>query len=1057
MKHLKYIFIFVLALLTGVAARGQSGSGFNPTSPTDPGTPTHKVFYRSTPCSGMNSNIDVKEGAAFKVTASNITNYRFDYWTVEGTDDKVTTPTYNGTMGTRNINLVAHYTFSPATPTDPSADKRERYTLYGLSQAAVRGTTTSYSLYLDNTNVVTDLQFDVLLPAGVSLDPAAITLAVRANGYTLTATPIQGGYTLHIAGGSTIEDTSGRLLDLPLSLSPSAADAVSITLANASAHLVGGTVAALATHTGTIAVSDPAVEEEVQAQFSFDRYFNRVAFTNSSSENAETFEWNFGDGTTSTERNPFHVYTTAGTYHVTLRARNINNESIAERDIVISEPSTWTLSGDYTLDPTTEALRNFTSIDEMFSILSQGHVGSDVNVAFVSGERPTPNPSLKERGEDTTANESNASEVEVYTPFPRREGPGMGLYTYAITDASLAGLTQLAQHFTTAGRSLTFSVPAGAAYSGNVNFTTTAPTSEVYHALADFIANMTTWRDGSATSVSLSIDGVALNFSGRPAQTEESICAGSEHTTAIDFTALGSGVRTSVQIFFATSSNHLSGYAPSSDDAKSLPAMTISHSGTDVESFRYAVRHFIHDIEFAAYDHVIRVTPPLANQSLTLHTPSEGATQRPGSQTLSWNNIKGTTRYEVSVTDDALDGSAPVTNVYETTSSSKSITITAGHRYTWQVTAYGKCDELTSAERHFSVSHLANLTTTNVRVTDLAGHPLTSVGSQQEVRVVATITNTGLGATSQSLWEDALYASANTSTGSAQVGTPVRLDQQRHQGVLKPGESYEVSFTTTTPDPEQLTVIYSVRADDKGYERETDTTDNEASSAVISISSRQIAASDYAALCAFAEAMGVSTWNTASDIVSESNYPGVSFDADGYVSSIDLSGQGLVGVLPAVVFPHLASINFAHNQLEAPIDVFINQQTSLTSADLSYNHIFTIGNALPTRLKALKVGGQFADLSAGELHALAGTKGIPAVQEMEMKQYCNTFNPGTLVTYNHKAPLEPNHPTFVLLADNGKRTVGSLVYKANFGMYVLQISGDYKEASGAPPRGPRTG
>lgn len=153
------------------------------------------------------------------------------------------------------------------------------------------------------------------------------------------------------------------------------------------------------------------------------------------------------------------------------------------------------------------------------------------------------------------------------------------------------------------------------------------------------------------------------------------------------------------------------------------------------------------------------------------------------------------------MTDDALDGSAPVTNVYETTSSSKSITITAGHRYTWQVTAYGKCDELTSAEQHFSVGHLANLTTTNVRVTDLAGHPLTSVGGLQEVRVVATVTNTGLGATSQSLWEDALYASANTSTGSAQVGTPVRLDQQRHQGVLKPGESYEVSFTTTTPRP----------------------------------------------------------------------------------------------------------------------------------------------------------------------------------------------------------------------------------------------------------------
>jgi PKD repeat protein len=43
-----------------------------------------------------------------------------------------------------------------------------------------------------------------------------------------------------------------------------------------------------------------------------------VSFYNSSS-NVSGFLWNFGDGTTSTESNPTHVYTTAGMYNVTLK------------------------------------------------------------------------------------------------------------------------------------------------------------------------------------------------------------------------------------------------------------------------------------------------------------------------------------------------------------------------------------------------------------------------------------------------------------------------------------------------------------------------------------------------------------------------------------------------------------------------------------------------------------------------------------------------------------------------------------------------------------------
>ncbi len=46
-----------------------------------------------------------------------------------------------------------------------------------------------------------------------------------------------------------------------------------------------------------------------------------VTFLNASS-NADSFAWDFGDGTTSTEINPIKVYTT-GTYTVVLTAANV--------------------------------------------------------------------------------------------------------------------------------------------------------------------------------------------------------------------------------------------------------------------------------------------------------------------------------------------------------------------------------------------------------------------------------------------------------------------------------------------------------------------------------------------------------------------------------------------------------------------------------------------------------------------------------------------------------------------------------------------------------------
>src|SRR5690606_8391184 len=67
-----------------------------------------------------------------------------------------------------------------------------------------------------------------------------------------------------------------------------------------------------------------------------------VSFSDLSSNAPTTWEWNFGDGETSTLQNPTHNYTTSGTYSVTLTASNDGGTNVfTQTDLieVIANPS----------------------------------------------------------------------------------------------------------------------------------------------------------------------------------------------------------------------------------------------------------------------------------------------------------------------------------------------------------------------------------------------------------------------------------------------------------------------------------------------------------------------------------------------------------------------------------------------------------------------------------------------------------------------------------------------------------------------------------------------
>lgn len=77
-----------------------------------------------------------------------------------------------------------------------------------------------------------------------------------------------------------------------------------------------------------------------EAQFDINQ---EIQFTNAS-EDAETFTWSFGDGTTSTEKNPKKTYTDPGIYTVTLTAVGPGGTGRYASDITIIDPNANTSS-----------------------------------------------------------------------------------------------------------------------------------------------------------------------------------------------------------------------------------------------------------------------------------------------------------------------------------------------------------------------------------------------------------------------------------------------------------------------------------------------------------------------------------------------------------------------------------------------------------------------------------------------------------------------------------------------------------------------------------------
>lgn len=882
---------------------------FTPGSPAEPNEtkPKHKVYFRCDPAglAGFNrtSGFSVSEGSAYSVTVYSVNDYEFKGWTWEG-ETKIleTSHTWNVNMGTRDAHLVAHFEFKPSSPSEPSTDTKQRHSLYATTTSMYRGETTLLPIYMQNTGNVKTLGFKLHLPKNLKVDVAGIRKTLRTEAYTVQAALEDSVLSVSLTGGTQIVEHDGVVVRIPVSAQDALKDSVyTVKFSDIAGTTTADAAINFTSRSGRLVVSTPE-EGDLQAKFSVETYMNRAQLTNLSSENAKTFEWNFGDGTTSTERNPMHSYAEAGTYTVRLTARGIVKTVTAEQQIIINPANTWSASGDYRLDPTVNSARAFKSMHEMLELLSQCKPEGTINV--------------KTGGKE--AFEANLQTAD-----------------------SLALLSTLTEKLGTTGVVMAFNNEAPNPVTLQFN---TAANSLDMQKVTDF------FRHISLENVVVTLNGAAINIGEIDRFSEQTICSGTS-TQPEAFTAISSSE--AVQVKWTASVAEgctVRGYQLTGTG--NLPAMTLTNEGSNTDLVTYHVNVELNGVVMYTYIYKVYVKPLL--KSLALSSPSDNATLEYGQVTLSCSNLgQAAVGYTFHYRrTDAEAESAEEWKEVNTTSPSTAFVPVEGASYEWYATAHGECNEtVESAHRTFSIRKRSDLTVESVTVP-------AEVKANTTFQITAVVRNIGKGATRNSNWQDIICEEQAD-------GSYSEIKRISHNGVLQPGDSYTVTFTVTSPDATLSEVSYLVHTDSWNQETESNENNNVEISTPVSIIKRYIDAADYEALKVLYQATNGGawtnkTWRIGSNAVTSTGWPGVTFDEEGHVLAIDLQNNNLRGTLPTegMEMKSLRTLNLSGNSLDGDVAAFCKLLPALETLNLGYNLFTELSGVLPAHITSLNLQNQ---------------------------------------------------------------------------------------------------
>ena len=879
---------------------------FTPGSPAEPNEtkPKHKVYFKCDPAGlvGFNQNngFSVSEGKTFSVTVYDAGSYEFKGWTREGSSEIIGQyRTYNGTMGKEDMHLVAHFEFKPSSPSEPSTDTKQRHSLYATTTSMYRGETTLLPIYMQNTGNVKTLSFKLHLPKNLTVDVANIQKTLRTDAYTVQAEQEDSVLSVSLEGGTQIVEHDGVVARIPVSAQDALKDSVyTVRFSDIAGTTTADAVINFTSRSGRLVVSTPE-EGDLQAKFSVETYMNRAQLTNLSSENAKTFEWNFGDGSTSTERNPMHIYAEAGTYTVRLTARGIVKTVTAEQQIIINPANTWSASGDYRLDPTVNSARAFKSMHEMFELLSQCKPEGTINV--------------KTGGKE--AFEANLQTAD-----------------------SLALLSTLTEKLGTTGVVMAFRNEAEKPVT--LQFTTAANSADMQK-VTDYFRHIT------LENVVVTLNGAAINIGEIGRFSEQTICSGTS-TQPEAFAAISSSEAVKVSWTASVAEGcTVRGYQLTGTG--NLPAMTLTNEGSKTDHVTYHVNVELNGAVMYTYIYKVYVKPLL--KSLSLSSPSNNATLEYGQVTLSCSNLgQAAVGYTFHYRRTDAESAEEWKEVKTTTPSTAFVPV-EGASYEWYATAHGECSEAVDSEhRTFSIRKRSDLTVESVTA------PV-EVKANTTFQITAVVRNIGKGATRSSAWTDALYE--KRPDGAVRVGTQAHYGVLQPDAsytvtfnITSPDASQsEVSYFVETDTYREET-----ESDESNNIKSTDPI------AIVNryIDAADYEALKVLYHATNGGAWTNKTWRIGSNAVTSTGWPGVTFDEEGHVLAIELQNNNLRGNLPTegMEMKSLRTLNLSHNNLKGDVAAFCKLLPALETLNLGYNLFTELTGVLPAHITSLNLQNQ---------------------------------------------------------------------------------------------------
>ena len=960
---------------------------FTPGSPAEPNEtkPKYKVYFKCDPAGltgfYQSNGFSVSEGNTFRVEVYSVSDYEFKGWTCEGSSEIIGQyRTYSGTMGKEDVHLVAHFEFKPSSPSEPSTDTKQRHSLYATTTSMYRGETTLLPIYMQNTGNVKTLSFKLHLPKNLKVDVAGIQKTLRTEAYTVQAALEDSVLSVSLEGGTQIVEHDGVVVRIPVSAQDALKDSVyTVKFSDIAGTTLEDAAINFTSRSGRLVVSTPE-EGDLQAKFSVETYMNRAQLTNLSSENAKTFEWNFGDGTTSTERNPMHSYAEAGTYTVRLTARGIVKTVTAEQQIIINPANTWTASGDYRLDPTVNSARAFKSMHEMLSLLSQCKPEGTINV--------------KTGGKEAfDANLQTADSLALLSTLTEKLGK--------------AGVVMAFKNEAQNPVTLRFNVAANSADMQKVT---------------DF------FRHISLDNVVVTLNGAAINIGEIDRFSAQTICSGTS-TQPEAFTAISSSEKVKVKWTASVAEGcTVRGYQLTGTD--DLPAMTLTNEGSKTDLVTYHVSVELNGVVALAYIYKVYVKPLL--KSLALSSPSNNATLEYGQVTLSCSNLGQaavgyTFHYRRTDAEATEDGEAEEWKEVKTTSPSTAFVPVEGASYEWYATAHGECYEAVDSEhRTFSIRKRSDLTVESVTVP-------AEVKANTTFQITAVVRNIGKGATRSNAWTDMLYEERAD-------GRQYGFKGMAHRGVLQPGESYTVTFTIKSPDASVSDFRYMVGTDAYAEETESDESNNSKFTDQIAIVNRYIDATDYEALKVLYQATNggawtSKTWRIGSNAVTSTGWPGVTFDEEGHVLAIDLQINNLTGTLPTegMEMKSLRTLNLSGNSLSGDVAAFCKLLPALETLNLGYNLFTELSGVLPAHITSLNLQNQREGYSLSTF----------TLQEWAMGDNQADIQLGSLIAYDHQNQNFEGHPALRIYTTDNNSYVGEMRYSDGAYRYYLSGTYNY--------------